>query len=250
MIFQMWTGIDFVTAQAPLVLVTLGYSSESALYASIGVGALIFLSTIVSVWLADKTGRKPLLLAGGIGMSFSLLGITIVLAGWGTSAPWIGPFCLSMVYIFTFAFGATWGPIGWLYVTEILTLETRTAGQAITSVVNMLIGWLLAEFFLTMLCSMKWGVFVMFTVSIVIITVSTEIIYPETARVPIEECPLLFKKHWVWKKYANSEDEDSKLSPAEKSYAVDEGKVQVVLARNSDMMVRRSFVAGRDSERI
>ena len=212
MVFQMWTGVDFVTAQAPLVLVTLGYSSDAALNASIGVGALIFVSTFLAIWLADKCGRKPLLLVGGIFMAIPLLGITIVLAVWGASAGWVAPFCLTMVYIFTVAFGATWGPIGWLYVTEILTLETRTAGQAISTVINMLLGWLLAQFFLTMLCSMQWGVFVMFTVSIAVITVSTQLIYPETAGIPIEECPLIFKKHWVWRRYADVEDVDDTMA--------------------------------------
>ena len=208
MIFQMWTGVDFVTAQAPLVLVTLGYSADAALNASIGVGALIFVATFIAVYAADKVGRKPLLLIGGIFMALPLLGITIALAAFGTSASWLAPFCLTMIYIFILAFGSTWGPVAWLYVTEILTLETRTAGQAISTVINMLIGWLLAQFFLTMLCSMQWGVFVMFSASIVVITITTQAIYPETAGIPIEECPLIFHKHWAWKQYAEPVEQE------------------------------------------
>jgi hypothetical protein len=73
----------------------------------------------------------------------------------------------------------------------------------------MLIGWLIAQFFLTMLCSMQWGVFVMFSASIVVITITTQAIYPETAGIPIEECPMVFHKHWAWRRYVETTEQES-----------------------------------------
>ena len=44
-----------------------GIDSESSQFATIGVGAIIFIMTLVSVPLMDKLGRRPLFLVGSIG---------------------------------------------------------------------------------------------------------------------------------------------------------------------------------------
>ena len=49
----------------------------------------------------------------------------------------------------------SWGPIGWLYPTEISTLETRSCGLAVASFCNLLFSAVLAQTFLTMLCSLQ-----------------------------------------------------------------------------------------------
>ena len=44
-----------------------GIDSESSQFATIGVGVIIFIMTLVSVPLMDKLGRRPLFLVGSIG---------------------------------------------------------------------------------------------------------------------------------------------------------------------------------------
>ena len=49
------------------------------------------------------------------------------------------------------------GPLGWLYPSEIQPLETRSAGQGIATLVNLLFSWVIGQTYLSMLCSLKVG---------------------------------------------------------------------------------------------
>ena len=53
------------------------------------------------------------------------------------------------------AYAWSWGPIGWMYPTEISTLETRSCGLAVASFCNLLFSAVIAQTFLTMLCSLQ-----------------------------------------------------------------------------------------------
>jgi hypothetical protein len=54
------------------------------------------------------------------------------------------------------------GPLGWLVPTELQPLETRAAGTAVNTCVNFGFTFLIGQVFLSMLCGMKWGVFIFF----------------------------------------------------------------------------------------
>lgn len=49
----------------------------------------------------------------------------------------------------------TGGPLGWLYPSEIQPLETRSAGQGIATLVNLLFSFIIGQTYLSMLCAMK-----------------------------------------------------------------------------------------------
>ena len=50
---------------------------------------------------------------------------------------------------------STGGPLGWLYPSEIQPLETRSAGQGIATLVNLLFSFIIGQTYLSMLCAMK-----------------------------------------------------------------------------------------------
>ena len=47
------------------------------------------------------------------------------------------------------------GPLGWLYPSEIQPLETRSAGQGIATLVNLLFSFIIGQTYLSMLCAFK-----------------------------------------------------------------------------------------------
>ncbi len=56
----------------------------------------------------------------------------------------------------------SWGPLGILVTTEIQPLETRSASQSV-SVVNFTFWqFVITQTYLSMLCTLRWGVFVFF----------------------------------------------------------------------------------------
>ncbi len=71
-------------------------------------------------------------LAGGM----SRLTINATEAGDTAKASQYGAAAASMIFIFTFVFGATWLTVPWLYPAEIFPLEVRAKGNALG-----VIGW-------------------------------------------------------------------------------------------------------------
>lgn len=105
-----------------------------------------------------------------------------------------------VICLFVAAFGWSWGPLGWTVPSEIFPLETRSAGQSITVSVNLFFTFVIAQSFLALLCSFKFGIFLFFAGWITVMTVFVYVFLPETKGVPIEEMVLLWRKHWFWKK--------------------------------------------------
>jgi hypothetical protein len=68
---------------------------------------------------------------------------------------------------------------------------------------NLLFSFVIAQCFLTMLCSLQWATFLFFAICVVCMTTFVYFFYIETKGVPIEETPFIFRGHWWWKRNAN-----------------------------------------------
>ncbi len=83
-VFQSITGINTVIYYAPQIFELAGYTAaQTALFATMLVGIVNVVVTIISLWLIDRLGRRPLLIGGLIGMaaSLALLGVAFLTHG-------------------------------------------------------------------------------------------------------------------------------------------------------------------------
>jgi hypothetical protein len=87
-----------------------------------------------------------------------------------------------LVSIFTSGFAWSWGPLGWLVPSEIQPLETRSTGQAITVSVNFIFTAVIGQAFLTMLCTMQYGIFLFFAGCVAIMTLFVLVFLPGAPR--------------------------------------------------------------------
>jgi len=94
----------------------------------------------------------------------------------------------------------TQGPLGWLIPSEIQPLETRSAGQGIAVAVNFIFTFAMGQAFLSMLCGLQWGIFLLFACFCLLMTGFVWVFLPETKGVPIEEMRLLWRRHPVWRR--------------------------------------------------
>ncbi len=144
--FQQVTGINAVIYYAPQIFEFVGLSSaESAVLATIGVGSINVLATILAVWLLDRAGRKILLLIGLSGMTLSLGCIALAFVFYSSSAALISMIGL-MAYVAFFAMSL--GPITWVLISEIYPLAIRGKAVALAVLVNWLFNYLVALTFL------------------------------------------------------------------------------------------------------
>ena len=65
---QQLTGINAAMFYSTQIFEHAGLSAETAIYATLGMGTVNVLMTIVSFFLVDKLGRRTLLLIGKVGM--------------------------------------------------------------------------------------------------------------------------------------------------------------------------------------
>jgi len=136
-VLQQVTVINTVIYYAPTIFQKAGIgSSSSSIFASLGVGAINVVMTVVAVALLDRVGRRPLLLFGETGMIASLLALATGFALHGSSdTAWITAASL-IAYVGFFAIGL--GPVFWLLISEIYPLRQRGLAMSIATVANWL----------------------------------------------------------------------------------------------------------------
>ncbi|KAL4297928.1 hypothetical protein GQ457_12G003250 [Hibiscus cannabinus] len=214
-IFQQCTGINAIMFYAPVLFDTLGFGNDAALYSAVITGAVNVLSTVVSIYSVDKVGRRVLLLEAGVQMFFSQVIIAIIL---GLKVKdhsddlhkGFAILVVVMVCTFVSAFAWSWGPLGWLIPSETFPLETRSAGQSVTVCVNLLFTFIIAQAFLSMLCHFKFGIFLFFSGWVVVMSIFTLFLIPETKNVPIEEmAERVWKQHWFWRRFMDDEYDEA-----------------------------------------
>ncbi|KAL0719130.1 hypothetical protein Bca4012_068454 [Brassica carinata] len=205
--FQQITGINVIMFYAPVLFKTLGFGDDASLMSAVITGVVNVLATFVSLYSADRFGRRFLFLEGGIQMFIcqilvgSFIGLKFGTTGTGTLTPATADWILVFICVYVAGFAWSWGPLGWLVPSEICPLEIRPAGQAINVSVNMFFTFLIGQFFLTMLCHMKFGLFYFFGGMVAVMTIFIYFLFPETRGVPIEEMGRVWKQHWFWKNY-------------------------------------------------
>jgi len=209
--FQQLTGINVIMFYAPVLFKTLGFGDNASLFSAVITGVVNVLATVVSIFTVDKFGRRLLFLEGGVQMVLCqiaigiLIGVKFGINGQGSLAGAEADLTLFLICLYVAAFAWSWGPLGWLVPSEICPLEIRSAGQAINVAVNMLLTFVIAQVFLTMLCHLKFGLFFFFAAFVFIMTIFVFFFLPETKNVPIDEMNRVWKAHWFWGKYIPDE---------------------------------------------
>jgi hypothetical protein len=108
---------------------------------------------------------------------------------------------LVVVCLFVAGWCWAWGPCQWLLPSEIFSLETRLAGLNIELFVNFLFSFVIIESFFTMLCSLKWGLFVFFAIWNFFMPFFVLLYVLETKGMAIDKMELVWRRQWFWKRF-------------------------------------------------
>ncbi len=192
-IFQQVTGINTVIYYAPTIFQFAGITSaSSAILATVAVGVVNVILTIVAILLLDRVGRRPLLLIGLAGMSLSLtlLGAVFFLPSLLSSLGDLAVIGL-MLYVGSFAIGL--GPVFWLLISEIYPLRVRGLAMSIASEANWGSNLIIALTFLTLVQLLgRSGTFWLYALVGVGAWVFAFLLVPETKGKTLEE----IEEHW------------------------------------------------------
>lgn len=137
MFVQICTGINTVIFYTATIFQIAGFSDKiGAIYATIGIGTVNFLMTLIAIFFTDRWGRKPLLYIGLWGMFIALLALG---AGFwfapqlGANLKWIA---IGSVVTYIAFFAMSLGPVGWILVSEVLPLKIRGFAMSLCTVAN------------------------------------------------------------------------------------------------------------------
>jgi sugar porter (SP) family MFS transporter len=194
--FQQVTGINTIIYYAPTIFEFAGFGSHKvSILATVGVGTVNVLMTIVAIWFLDRLGRKPLLYIGLVGMALSLglLGLAFYLPGMMGALKMLTVLCV-IFYIASFAISL--GPIFWLIIAEIYPLKVRGRAMSLATLSNWLFNMIVASTFLTLTEKLgKAGAFWFYAVVCVAAIIFCYFYVPETKGRTLENIEDFLKKN-------------------------------------------------------
>jgi len=149
-VFQQLVGINTIIYYAPTTLTDVGFGKESAIYANLVIGVVNVVMTIIAIRIVDRVGRKPMLLVGAAGMVTSLLVLGVSLSVLAQPQHPSDPAAIiTLVCLGTFIafFAATWGPVVWVMLPEILPLSVRGTAMGVAVLLQWAANFAVAQTF-------------------------------------------------------------------------------------------------------
>uniref|UniRef100_A0A0E0KRB6 Major facilitator superfamily (MFS) profile domain-containing protein n=1 Tax=Oryza punctata TaxID=4537 RepID=A0A0E0KRB6_ORYPU len=209
------TGMVVVAVFSPVLFRTLGFNSQKAILASIVLTLVNLCAVVVSSFSVDRVGRRFLFLAGGTAMLLCQVAVAWILADHlGRShaaakmAKSYAAGVVALMCVYTASLGLSWGPLKWVVPSEIYPVEVRSAGQALGLSISLTLSFAQTQVFVSMLCAMKYAIFLFYAGWVLAMTAFIALFLPETKGVPLESMRAVWAKHWYWKRFANK---DAKL---------------------------------------
>jgi len=148
-VFQQIIGINAVLYFAPRIFESMGVSNNMLFTVIMGVVNITF--TLVAVFSVEKVGRKVLLTQGSILMAVGAMGVA--LSNVISLPAWV-PVASIMMYSAAFMF--SWGPICWVYISELFPNTIRSQATAIAVASQWIFNFIVSSTFVPMY-NMKLG---------------------------------------------------------------------------------------------
>ncbi|XP_058472074.1 solute carrier family 2, facilitated glucose transporter member 2 isoform X2 [Solea solea] len=188
---QQFSGINGIFYFSTAIFTQAGISQP--VYATIGVGVINTVFTMVSVALVDKAGRRSLTLVGLGGMCCCAIIMTVGLA-FQSQFSWMSYVSMSAIFLFVAFFEIGPGPIPWFIVAELFSQGPRPAAIALAGCCNWTSNFIVGMTFSYIQAWLGCYVFIIFAVLLLGFTVFTYLRVPETKGKTFEEIAAIFQK--------------------------------------------------------
>ncbi|KAM6443260.1 solute carrier family 2, facilitated glucose transporter member 2 [Liasis olivaceus] len=162
-------------------------------YATIGVGFVNTVFTVVAVFLVEKAGRRSLFMAGLLGMMVCTITMTIGLV-LQPKHEWMSYVSLVSVFLFVSFFEIGPGPIPWFIVAELFSQGPRPAAVAIAGFSNWFTNFCIGMFFPYVAKVCGPYVFLIFSGLLALFVIFVYLKVPETKGKSFEEITEEFRR--------------------------------------------------------
>ena len=181
---QQLNGILAVFYYSTNIFLNAGMSESGAEGATVGVGVVMVLMTLVSIPLIESLGRRSLHLWGLGGMFLLSICITIALSARTEGSHYVAVI-VTLAYVVFFAIGP--GSIPWLITAELFAQSSRAKAMAIAVAVNWGSNFIAGLIFPTLQSWLGALVFIPFSVLLALFWLFTYHLVPETKGKTVEQ---------------------------------------------------------------
>jgi MFS transporter, SP family, sugar:H+ symporter len=158
--FQQLVGINVVFYYGAVLWQAVGFSESDALLINVLSGGLSIGACIVTVFLIDRIGRKPLLWIGSTGMAVTLGLVAFAFASASLDADGklalsgtMGVVALAAANVYVIFFNLSWGPVMWVMLGEMFPNQIRGSGLAVAGAAQWTSNFLITVTFPVLLTS-------------------------------------------------------------------------------------------------
>lgn len=195
-LLQQLVGMNAFMYFGPRIFGSLGLSPNK--FQTIN-NAVNCVSTLPALYLADRAGRRSLLIVGALGMSLAcgimgVLGLIFIEYRDGRfelENGSVGVLLAICVFFFVMSFACSWGPIVWTYCSEIFPLKYRARCVGVTTTMNWVGNYIIAQFAPMLLDSVGFSTFFIF-MAFSLISLGVAWWLPETKGLMLEHVGQLF----------------------------------------------------------
>ncbi|MDB5670823.1 MAG: transporter [Alphaproteobacteria bacterium] len=171
-VFQQLVGINVIFYYGATLWQLAGFTEDQSLQINIVSGAVSILACIVTIFLVDKIGRKPLLLVGSAGMAATLFALVYAFANGTLDAQGhlqlsanLGKLALVAANLYVIFFNVSWGPIMWVMLGEMFPNQIRGSALAVCGFAQWFANYLIAQSFPIMAAWSLAGSYTFYAVS-------------------------------------------------------------------------------------
>ena len=152
-IFSQIGGQNSILSYAPEIFKQAGMAEDTAFLQSILLGLILLLFTFVAIATIDKTGRKNLLMYGGLLLAIDALSLTSAFYFQADSLV-----ILVLVLAFIAIYAATLGPVTWVVLSEIFPNRIRGKAMSLATLALWLANFFTVSLFPVMKSSFGLGI--------------------------------------------------------------------------------------------
>jgi MFS transporter, SP family, sugar:H+ symporter len=152
-VFQQFVGINVIFYYSSVLWQAVGFSTKDSLLISVITSVVNIVSTLIAISLIDKSGRRPLLIIGSVGMTVTLglmaviFGTAHVKHGEPTLHGAAGPVALIAANLFVVFFAMSWGPVVWVILGEKFPNRIRAAALSLAAGAQWVANWVISVSF-------------------------------------------------------------------------------------------------------
>ena len=185
-VFQQIIGINAVLYFAPRIFESMGMGNP--MFQTVLMGVINITFTLVAVFTVEKLGRKPLLITGSLGMAVGAIGVALSNV---VTLPAIIPVISIMVYSACFMF--SWGPICWVYISELFPNTIRSQATAIAVAFQWIFNFIVSSTFVPLYNYSHFLAYAIYGGICIIAAVFVWRLVPETKGKTLEDMTALWR---------------------------------------------------------